>query len=661
MRGFRAKRGVTATRAIEELSVLIHAKGGGDDQINGNNLPRIRGGLFSNYIVRSCCCSCSSSSANTATTTTSSSSSNTSSNTSRSRSTSRSSCSSRGCTSSSKVGGKQRRDCGCCCFFYRRLASLFTRKRTRQQSGALVLLFLAAAFSLRGWRAAMMIESRPFGVGRWSTSSADEFYKQQQLWRKDEERGGSGQCEWKPNGPVLFNLQHSQLHADASHWFHVAECFIGRRSEFLEFFSGMDETDVYVKDSDRTWNSKLTPMTRLLLIAGLTSVGARAVHFVDGNHASFSFPYSSKYEIYREGTTGGLRGGKDQGAVPPLPGQVGLLRLDDVGHKSQFIVSTEQPLPHRLEVSAPVSPARPWDGRGYAGGVSNGGGRDGVVTQECVKFARNVGSWGQKRPKWFPGEGDSRELLRALDNFCPIPWLRKEEKDKEGLAADDGDEDIPISPSPGSSGRGNQGGGGRFSRGLYGRVVGRSGRARGRGAGRGGLGFAAGAKHSMAEPKKLIIYQRDRNRRLLKADELADELWIRLGHIGWTVTEIFHDSERHPCDLIAEVADADVLLTAHGFQSMLSLFMPPGSVLFEVYPNKYFKEGYAPMARRLGLRYGFSESPPMLPFTSWKWPSVETCMSWRLCRGYVRKSDVVIHDDGFESLISLMLQSSRAR
>ncbi|CAN0018231.1 unnamed protein product, partial [Hapterophycus canaliculatus] len=124
----------------------------------------------------------------------------------------------------------------------------------------------------------------------------------------------------------------------------------------------------------------------------------------------------------------------------------------------------------------------------------------------------------------------------------------------------------------------------------------------------------------------------------------------RLGHIGWTVTEIVHDSEQHPCELIEELAGADVLLTAHGFQSMLSLFMAPGSVLFEVYPHKYFKMGYAPMAHGLGLRYAFSESPPLLPLTSWSWPSVETCMKWYLCRWYVRKSDVTLDDDNLEVL-----------
>lgn len=96
-------------------------------------------------------------------------------------------------------------------------------------------------------------------------------------------------------------------------------------------------------------------------------------------------------------------------------------------------------------------------------------------------------------------------------------------------------------------------------------------------------------------------------------------------------------------------------------QSMLSIFMAPGSVLFEVYPHKYYKTGYAPMAQSLGLRYGFSQSAPLLPFTFWAYPSIETCMRWYWCRKYVRGSDVVLDEDSLEVLISLMLKSYRIR
>ena len=53
---------------------------------------------------------------------------------------------------------------------------------------------------------------------------------------------------------------------------------------------------------------------------------------------------------------------------------------------------------------------------------------------------------------------------------------------------------------------------------------------------------------------------------LATMSQVVNELQDRLGYIGWTVELIVHDVERHPCDLIAQVSEADVLLTPHGFQ-----------------------------------------------------------------------------------------------
>ena len=89
--------------------------------------------------------------------------------------------------------------------------------------------------------------------------------------------------------------------------------------------------------------------------------------------------------------------------------------------------------------------------------------------------------------------------------------------------------------------------------------------------------------------------------------------------------------------------------------------MPPRSVLFEVYPHKYFKAGHAQLVQGLGHRYAFSESPPVLPLTSGAWPSKETCMKWFWCRWYVQRSDVIIDEEDFEVLISHMLESLRDR
>lgn len=60
----------------------------------------------------------------------------------------------------------------------------------------------------------MMIDSAPFraGGGRWTTSYSDDLHRQQRLWLMDEQT--SDECEWEPGGPIMFNVEHSKMHAD---------------------------------------------------------------------------------------------------------------------------------------------------------------------------------------------------------------------------------------------------------------------------------------------------------------------------------------------------------------------------------------------------------------------------------------------------------------
>ncbi|CAM9403375.1 unnamed protein product [Sphacelaria rigidula] len=94
---------------------------------------------------------------------------------------------------------------------------------------------------------------------------------------------------------------------------------------------------------------------------------------------------------------------------------------------------------------------------------------------------------------------------------------------------------------------------------------------------------------------------------------------------------------------------------------MLALFMRPGTVLFEVFPYRYFRDDYHQLAKGLGLRYGFSTSRRMI-MAAWPWfPKTETCMQWRLCRWYTGRADVEFQDDDLEVLISMMLEGGRIR
>lgn len=107
--------------------------------------------------------------------------------------------------------------------------------------------------------------------------------------------------------------------------------------------------------------------------------------------------------------------------------------------------------------------------------------------------------------------------MRAVDSFCPIPWLREEEEEEGAGAAaaeDDGDEDI---------GQGGTGalevaaGGERALDGVF--VGGRGGRGL-----HGGRGYGGRLKQLKPEDhRKVIIYQRDRNRKLLKMQDVSTD------------------------------------------------------------------------------------------------------------------------------------------
>lgn len=90
-------------------------------------------------------------------------------------------------------------------------------------------------------------------------------------------------------------------------------------------------------------------------------------------------------------------------------------------------------------------------------------------------------------------------------------------------------------------------------------------------------------------PLKVLFYQRDSSRKLLNMEKAVKNFQNLLSE-RWTVETMVHSSERSPCDTIDVIRFATVLVTPHGFQSVLLLFQPYSSVLIEVHPSFYLKE-----------------------------------------------------------------------
>jgi hypothetical protein len=183
-----------------------------------------------------------------------------------------------------------------------------------------------------------------------------------------------------------------------------------------------------------------------------------------------------------------------------------------------------------------------------------------------------------------------------------------------------------------------------------------------------------------ARTYRLVLYQRNRDRRLRDADVAMARLEHRLqGGMGplnatsrtrlrkrqpgstpgrWKVITTNHDESRHPCEVLSLLRNADVLLTPHGFQSILLLFMPQGSAIFEIFPYKYWKEGYRPFANEYGLFHGWSQNnraTTMLRNFLLSFISQEMCMMWGKCREFARHDDVALDEAAIKVITRLAL------
>lgn len=155
---------------------------------------------------------------------------------------------------------------------------------------------------------------------------------------------------------------------------------------------------------------------------------------------------------------------------------------------------------------------------------------------------------------------------------------------------------------------------------------------------------------------KLAIYQRDLSRKLLYQVQAIELLRSRLPLGEWEIVVIMHKKDRSPCEMTHLLNNVDVLLTPHGFQSMLLLFMRRPSVLFEVFPYRYYKRAYGPLSHEYGIIHGGTMSPSLSWWNYFWLSSIRTkwCMDSKYCRGFARNSDVTLTTGGVNQLMEVV-------
>lgn len=155
---------------------------------------------------------------------------------------------------------------------------------------------------------------------------------------------------------------------------------------------------------------------------------------------------------------------------------------------------------------------------------------------------------------------------------------------------------------------------------------------------------------------KLLVYQRDLNRQFSNFNDVLSQLNGALGS-QWAIDVLNHNEQIHPCVYYKALQETDIFLTTHGFQSIGIIFMRPGSVIFEVFPYKYFKPSYSRLSPQFGVKHQWVQNQNSQSWSRYylRFISQDTCMKNKRCRSHARGDNVTLNDNDMK----LVLQTAK--
>ena len=424
-------------------------------------------------------------------------------------------------------------------------------------------------------------------------------------------------CEWRPGDPVLFNFHmesyaQGELPPDPGHWFHFAEHHFPWFWLLRENEKATNGSRVFFHLDAPGKVEEMNSFTRFLAVMAVTDGSLKDAEFIHLPDASAFFTVRPRdtHWNYKDHENR-LRYKSfmlDRATLPPSEDMLFHLHTPDI---TPELALRKGKHVHNVVVTGNIIGSL---GAGTAGSMvlSEAGDVD-VNTddldrhthhthegpqKECTKYMGTVG--GQfptvKRVCWLRQPGNAELFRKRFNDICPrSPAIEKE-----------------LTMPPGVT-------------------------------------------------RRLTVYQRDLSRTLLYLHDkggVIDTLKKRIGK-HWDIQIIIHDNRRSACEIGNRLEGTDVLLSTHGFQSMIAMLLPRGSMYFEVYPYKYYKPAYAPTLINMGVATFHHMAQP----TTWyhslllKRVSTEWCMSTKLCRTMARDTDVVLDDEAMDKLIGLVVQS----
>jgi len=392
----------------------------------------------------------------------------------------------------------------------------------------------------------------------------------------------------------------------ANHWFHVCEFHLHNHAKLRAANAlppGPGPADravpaVILRLADARWRAQLTPMTRLLLALAYTDGTARRVSYAPPSAVATSpTDATSEVALACGWSARSWHAALDQPALERFVVDAGADRADECGEARAA-----------LRVGPSEDAKRP----------------SGPAGKKRVSF----GAAKAERGDWVPTDADAAFMRTTIERLCAAA---------PGGAPLGPGEDVRALPAAAREATT-----GLLSQPCFERAAGAAGVGR-----------------------RAVIYQRDAGRALEAVDEVASALKRALEASGggggaWRVSVVTHHDALPPCALAACLRDAEVLLTPHGFQSMLYLFLPPRATLFEVFPHRYYKHGYKRAALEWGGAHAFTISPPRNLASRVISAAVATgrCMSMYYCRYVARKGSVLVEPRDVDAVVRAVAASA---
>jgi hypothetical protein len=177
--------------------------------------------------------------------------------------------------------------------------------------------------------------------------------------------------------------------------------------------------------------------------------------------------------------------------------------------------------------------------------------------------------------------------------------------------------------------------------------------------------------------KTITIYQRDNSRRFSDIFKIKALLELKLNNDttitskdsnNWKVEIITHSDNTPPCELVSKISQSTILVTPHGFQSVMVLLQPLIAMLIEIQPFGYYKpQTYGTIQANLRHNlflprsYLTEESTPVSLLAksvsllrNYSVISDNTCINNIICKYFIRNQDVQISDKFLNRIIDFI-------